>query len=150
MNREALLEGSRSIQPILPHLHRKVKKGPEGNIFISPHRSFFTDHRKWRKHTIRLTSWTRCSFFFSFFERKEWSILFCWFYCVKCSFIFPYLKEMPLISQDLMSYLHYSLVKSWDQKYPFVCAHINTYTQFKSLVKSQLKICLFYYTMSHT
>ena len=57
MKREALLEGSRSIQPILPHLHRKVTKGPDGNIFISPHSSlFFTDHRKWRKQTIRLTS----------------------------------------------------------------------------------------------
>ena len=75
---------------------------------------------------------------------------FWWFYHVKCSFIFPFLKEMPLISQDLTSYLRYSMVKSWDQKYPFVCAHINTYTQFMSLVKPQLKICLFYYTMSHT
>ena len=57
MKRQALLEGFRSIQPILPHLHRKVKKGPEGNIFISPHSSlFFTDHRKCRKQTIRLSS----------------------------------------------------------------------------------------------
>jgi len=39
MNREALWEGPTSIQPILPHSHRKVKKGPEGNIFISPHSS---------------------------------------------------------------------------------------------------------------
>ena len=37
---------------------------------------------------------------------------FFWFYHVKCSFIFPFLKEMPLISQDLMSYLRHSLVKS--------------------------------------
>ena len=42
MNREALLEGFRSVQLILPHLHRKIKKGPEGNIFISPHSSLFS------------------------------------------------------------------------------------------------------------
>ena len=41
-----------------------------------------------------------------------------------------------------MSYLRYSLVKSWDQKYPFVCAHITTYTQFMSLVKPQLKMSI--------
>ena len=59
--------------------------------------------------------------FFSFLLKGK-NEAFCWFYHVKCSFIVPFLKEMSLISQDLMSYLHYSLVKSWDQKYPFVCA----------------------------
>ena len=87
------------------------------------------------------------SFFFLFLKGKNEALR--WFYHVKCSFIFPFLKEMPLISQDLMSYLRHSLVKSWDQKYPFVCAHINTYTQFMSLVKPQLKMSVLLYDVPY-